>query len=270
MTKQTRDGDRGGRPRKSESRPIVVGLVVSAILHVLIIAVYPFAGPIFRGSDDFYPFSAVEPEGTPVIELVEIAPASPARPDDPLDLEDPGEPEANPEVPRFEDPQTPLGPRPRTAAERLRAGQGDPRLWDLERDLIDPTPDQLLRLRLLAAIDAMNDSAAAEAQAMLDALDWTHTDDDGKKWGVSPGKIHLGGLTIPLPFGFGPPPDYNGDQAEMAFRLGDIERAAGTQAARMSWKERREAMRKRREERRAREAEEKNGSEVKPDTTSAR
>ena len=68
---------------------------------------------------------------------------------------------------------------------------------------------------------------------------------------MSPGKLHLGDLTIPLPFGFGPPPDFSGDRADWAFRTADIERAASTLAVRRSWEERREAMMKRREELRA-------------------
>jgi hypothetical protein len=35
------------------------------------------------------------------------------------------------------------------------------------------------------------------------ARDWTFTDGEGKRWGVSPAGIHLGDLTLPVP-GFGP------------------------------------------------------------------
>jgi hypothetical protein len=32
-------------------------------------------------------------------------------------------------------------------------------------------------------------------------------DDKGGKWGVSPGALHLGSITLPLPIGFSTPPD---------------------------------------------------------------
>lgn len=261
------------RSRLSDRRQIAVGLGLSALVHLVAIFLYP----LLSGPPTVGPISPYQPlpqvvEGTTVIQLVEVAGPDPGDPDDPSPLLDPSDPEVEVVTPDLEGHRSPLAPRYRTAAERLRAGQGDPRLWSpVSPEVVAPTELELLQFRLLAAIEEMNDSAAAEALALLESMDWTHTDDEGKKWGVSPGKIHLGDITIPLPFGFGPPPDYNGDQAERAFRLADIERAAGTRAAQLSWNDRREAMRQRREERRAREeAEKASPPVVKPDTTSAR
>lgn len=138
--------------------------------------------------------------------------------------------------------------------------------------MTEPTPEEVARLLLLTALESMNDSAMIEAERAQRFTDWTYTDDDGGRWGVSPGRLHLGDLSIPLPFGFGPPPDYNGDQARRAFEFLDIDRAAGTRAVRESWKERLDAMRERRERQRAEEQGE--GGEgrpvARPDTTGVR
>ena len=204
-------------------------------------------------------------------------------PDDPVDLEVEDPHVDRPESPRLEDDGGAALPRwtpAQSALERLRISEGrDPRFWrPVDPDLIGPSPEQVMALRVAIAIEAANDSAAARAEEARRSLDWTHTDDEGRRWGVSPGKLHLGDLTIPLPFGFGPPPDFSGDRADWAFRTADIERAASTLAVRRSWEERREAMMKRREELRALrgEGEEKKKSDggsraieaVRPDTAS--
>ena len=142
----------------------------------------------------------------------------------------------------------------------------------LDESIGQPTDEEMARLRLLTAIESLSDSAMIEAERERRATDWTYTDDEGNRWGVSPGRLHLGSVSIPLPFGFGPPPDYNGDQARRAFELQDIDRAAGTRAVRESWKERVEAMRERREQRRAEEEaeEDEERPRVRPDTTGVR
>lgn len=232
-------------------------MALSALAHVLAVVVYSFStAPAARPALPAVAVPPVSPGGIEVVRLVEIDGQPPGDPSDPNEIEAPDEPDVVPEVPTFEDEGPRFPERYRTAAERLRAVIVDPRLLDaLEPGPIEPTPQEALELRILAAIEAMNDSATAEAARARAALDWTHTDEDGGKWGVTPGRLHLGDITIPLPFGFGPPPDYNGDRAEMAFRLSDIDRAAGSTAARQSWKERVEVMRQRREARRQAELE---------------
>ena len=273
MTQEARD-QRGGAPRRRVSHdPVLAGLVVSALAHVLLIALYPFFSAGYPESSSAPDQPAVsEAEGMRVLQVVEVSGSVIADPDDPEEIEDPGEPNVVPEVPDIEEDLRVRFPgRYRSAAERLRLGKGDPRLWaPLDLELAGPSRDQILQLRLLAAIESANDSAATDAERMREAMDWTHTDEDGNRWGISPGQIHLGDITIPLPYGFGPPPDYNGDQADWAFRMADIERAAGSVAARRSWKERMEVMRLRRERLRAEEDEDraKNPPVVKPDTTS--
>lgn len=261
-----------GDRRRAGSRSLWVGLAFSALAHILLVVLYPFLGA--RGPDraGVLVVPAVrEVEGMRAVQIVEIPGADVGDPGDPVQIEDPGQPDVDAEAPDLEDEfEVYIPGRYPSPGERLRVGEGDPRLWQpIDPELLAPTPHELLQLRLAAAIESANDSAMAEAERLAESLDWTHTDDQGRKWGVSPGRIHLGDTEIPLPFGFGPPPDYNGDQADWAFRMADIDRAAGTVAVRMSWKERMEVMRRRREARRAEEEAERERPPpvVRPDTT---
>ena len=277
--------DQRSEPRRSrarcrgERRGIVTGLVVSGLAHLLLIVLYPFfTAPYPTGLPvPFPPPPAPEPGGMQVVQIVEVITPEAVDPTEPVEIEPPDAPEETPEVPDFEEEQRVRFHRYLTAAERLRLSEGDPRLWrPIDPSRAAPSPEHLLETRLAIAIRNSNDSIAAAIEAELALTDWTHTDDEGKRWGVSPGKIHLGDITIPLPFGFGPPPDYNGDRSEMAFRIADINRAAGTAAVRKSWKERREVMKKRRDELRALKQKGKEKGKdakppvVKPDTTSSR
>ena len=283
MTNQAEDQrsePRGGRARRrGERRGIVTSLVVSGLAHLLVIVLYPFfTAPYPSGMPVPFPAQAApEPGGIQVLQIIEVVTPDPQDPMDPVEIDSPDEPDEVPQVADFEEEVPVEFHRYLSAAERLRLGQGDPRLWrPIDPSLAVPTPAHVLETRLAIAIRDSNDSIAAAMEAERAATDWTHTDDEGKRWGLSPGKIHLGDITIPLPFGFGPPPDYNGDRTEMAFRIADIERAAGTTAVRLSWKERREAMKKRREELRAlKQKGKEKGKDTKPpvimpDTTSSR
>lgn len=273
---------RGRARRRGERRGIVTGLVVSGVAHLLLIVLYPFfTVPYPEGVPVAAPPPpAAEPGGIQVVQIIEVVTPETGDPPDPVEIESPDDPGEAVEVADFEVDQ-PVRFEPYvSAAERLRLSPGDLRLWvPPDPSLAAPSMEHVLEVQLAIAIRDANDSMAAEIAAAMGATDWTYTDDEGKRWGVSPGKIHLGGLTLPLPFGFGPPPDYSGDRSEMAFRIADINRAASTGAVLQSWKERREAMKKRREElralrqqRKAKEEEEKVAKPpvIKPDTTSRR
>ena len=272
---------RGRARRRGDRRRIVAGLVVSGLAHLLVIVLYPyFTAPYPRGTlVPMAPPPTAEPGGIQVVQIIEVVTPETADPAEPVEIETPEEFVEEVETPDFVEEEPVRFHEYRSAVERLRLGEGDPRLWrPIDPELGAPPPEHVLQTALAYAIRASNDSLAAAIEEAMAATDWTHTDDEGKRWGVSPGKIHLGDITIPLPFGFGPPPDYNGDRAEMSFRLADIDRAASTAIVRRSWKERREAMKKRREELRAlRQKEKGKGKEevgkppvVKPDTTSSR
>jgi hypothetical protein len=111
--------------------------------------------------------------------------------------------------------------------DRLQPELVDPRLW--ERAGAPPEPEksdfERAKERVYARIEMLNDSLAAEGEAERRATDWTFTDKDGKKWGISPGmppKVHLGGKTVPLPFGFSPPPDQAKEARDRSRKLGEI------------------------------------------------
>lgn len=259
--------------RRAARRPFVAGLALSALVHLLSLVAYSFAtAPAPGGPTLAAPPRAAAPGGTQVVRLAETGTAPSDEPLDPVRIEDPEQPDVQPQAPALEDDVSAWTPRRYTsAAERLRSRSGDARLWmPIDPALVELTDHEILELELMIALEAMNDSAVAQAERARAALDWTRTDEDGNKWGVSPGRIHLGKITVPLPFGFGPPPDYSGDRAEMAFRIVDIDRAAGSVAARRSWKERAEIMRRRREERRQAEEEQAAAKAMaKPDTIPA-
>ena len=84
--------------------------------------------------------------------------------------------------------------RPRGLDPRLQPGSIDALRTDHER----------AALRAYARIRALNDSILAEMAAGERALDWTWTDEQGRRWGISPGKLHLGGIEIPLPVSTAP------------------------------------------------------------------
>jgi hypothetical protein len=90
----------------------------------------------------------------------------------------------------------------RTAAERLAPRVVDPRIW--RPMVLLPREPRLedVQARLAEAMEMLSDSALAEAERAMRARDWTVEDADGGRWGISPGKLHLGSVTLPLPIFF--------------------------------------------------------------------
>ena len=96
----------------------------------------------------------------------------------------------------------------RSVTERLSPRMGDPRLWTGPTEATPPlTRLDAARAELGSRIAAYNDSLRAAEEAAGRALDWTVEDADGKRWGISPGKLHLGSITLPLPVQFSTPAD---------------------------------------------------------------
>jgi hypothetical protein len=143
------------------------------------------------------------------------------------------------------------GTGPRTAAERLRPGEKDPRLWFiLPEEIVGLSPEQRLQLEMALAVRAMGDSAAAAAAMASAFTDWTYVDDEGRRWGFSPGQLHLGDITIPLPFGFEPPP--NSLAARRTQQDAAIAAQAARQEVRQTLRDRAAEIRRRRDAERAR------------------
>jgi hypothetical protein len=173
----------------------------------------------------------------------EVAPTAPA------DVGGPGE-EAEPGAEGVPGP---------TAAERLRPRAGDLRIWaPVNPEITRLSEVEIMRLLLSAELESAADSAALAEELARRATDWTYTDEEGRRWGVSPGKIHLGDVTIPLPFGFGAPPMVREQNAERLWAWDDIERGAARKGVQDFWKERAEAIRRRMD------------AERRPDTTGIR
>lgn len=141
-----------------------------------------------------------------------------------------------------------------TAAGELRPPPGDARLFG-EREnpaaVAPMTDQQRLEARLQRKIDAVNDSIlAAEGEARR-ATDWTIKGKDGSEWGISPGKLHLGHLTLPLPIYFEPPPGKRDEVEKRLSEWSEINRAADAAHNRAIFNDRVKAIRERKEKERA-------------------
>lgn len=187
--------------RRLHARVLWPALVVSAALHLLALF---FVG--FR-IDTSSELRAPPPRLlriVPVMQAYEIAVVDAEVPSIEAQLPEREKPvvEVTPIVPSGPAP----GIAPRAAREALdpsleRLRYRTPRTDVWRRS--DPPPrsgEEVVRERVAARLDAYNDSVAADAAASARATDWTVKDADGGRWGVSPGAVHLGSITLPLPF----------------------------------------------------------------------
>jgi hypothetical protein len=97
---------------------------------------------------------------------------------------------------------------------------------------------------LAERIGAFNDSVAGEAERARRSTDWTRTDSNGRRWGASPGKIHLGGVTLPGP-AFTPPPGQRDEIEKRAKQRAEIDRQADDAQRRRALEEQRRSARER-------------------------
>jgi hypothetical protein len=234
-------------------RALAVGIGASAVVHVFLILLYgsfmtEWGAPetVLALDSRASAFSDMR-----VIQVVEIEPPvlAPELPDElPVptadiqpDLVDAGLADADP----FELDERPRG---RSAASQLRVVSSDTRLWrQAMPEAFELTEGKRLELEIAGKLEEWADSVAGAIEAELALTDWTTTDDQGRKWGVSPGQLHLGDLTLPLPFYFGGNA-WQRDQANRrAWEDQDIARGVDAQALRSSWRERADAIRRRRE-----------------------
>jgi hypothetical protein len=253
----SRQPPRGPAPRRPRdpSWLLPAGLTASVLIHLVAFLVFRFDLRV----------TTVSPDDVRAQRLLALQPAMQV-----VDVR----PVATPEVPRVATPETvrpepaPFAPaitttpvQPPVSAEpplvrpgaerdpdllnRVRPKGTDPRLWvpPPPPDALDETTRALLPL--YATLDAWNDSTQAAALRAAKATDWTTTDANGNRWGISPGQIHLGKITLPLPFGFAPPPGRRDEIAGRVRSWGEIQRQAADADARATIAERAKAIRER-------------------------
>ncbi len=200
-------------------------------------------------------------EGTRIIPLREVTDPEEDRPEDPLTP--PTAVEAQP-VPveaagadegaeEMEEAPGEEEVAPVTNAERLRPPEvGDPRIWAfVDPELGELTDAERYQMSLWWRLALWYDSLGAAEEAERRALDWTYTDEQGGRWGVSPGRIHLGTLTLPLPDFFAVPSTQRERVDRLIQEWEQIERQAQTQAVWQSWREAAREIRERRDRERA-------------------
>ncbi|MDX1673460.1 MAG: hypothetical protein R3314_01565 [Longimicrobiales bacterium] len=230
--------------RARERRVLYVGLLVSAAIHLIVLGLA--GGWLEPDPEPARAPDAIMAEPPAGMRAIEIA-AEPAadRPRPPEEPEEPerereAEPEAAAEVARAE----PAGPADTlSAADRLAPRVVDPRLWEPMVILpLEPTLDDV-EARVGAAIELMSDSALAAAEAAVRARDWTVEDASGGRWGISPGQIHLGKVSLPLPIWIPLDVEADLDQQRWYGLERDLERARILE----SFEERVKAIRERRD-----------------------
>ena len=177
-----------------------------------------------------------EPEPQP-LEVVDVEPSEiPGAPGDPS-VENPeardvesddaaGMTNAQRLIPRFVDARIWFDPRdPFLYGERLaRFARADSAVRAILRDWLDS-------LRL-------------DDDVRRRAMDWTF-EKDGERWGISPAGLHLGDITIPIPFGFAPTGPRRREFEQAIRDLTEIQRQNLRADLEAIADERREAMRER-------------------------
>jgi hypothetical protein len=255
---------RGWRSAAVRRRRWATALTISAGVHLVALVLYSLATRTFLIPS----VGLVSPttststlDGTRLIPLREVRDPEETTPDEALSPLVPTDPETSPEpsegIEVGEAEEAQLGPEEEaqrvTNAERLRPPEvGDPRIWRfVDPDLGDLSDAERYQISLWWKLALWYDSLGAAEESERRALDWTYTDDEGGKWGVSPGVIHLGTLTLPLPDFFAVPSTQRERVDRLVQEWEQIERQARTQAVWQSWREAAKEIRERRDRERA-------------------
>lgn len=236
--------------RSRERRVLAVGLALSILVHIVVIGVVGgLLGERPEARDGPTPVVIEPPRGMRAVELSVPTGTDMTLPDmaapEPRSEEEPAAPPrqvADAELEQAEADDL-------TAADRLAPRLVDPRLW---RPVVllprEPTLADV-QARIRAAVELLSDSALAEADRAVRARDWTVEDADGGRWGISPGLLHLGKLTLPLPIAF--PVPMGPDERAAASEWYDIQEQAERAVLLESFEERVKAIRERRERERS-------------------
>lgn len=221
--------------RRHPARVRAVAFLVSAALHLLALLMYPTITVRFGEFDPAADVAGpVEVEGMEIVNLQESAADeldAPAEPDDAPTPESVIAVVPLPAAPGDDlEPRVEVAPPSEglSAADRLRPATYEEDLWmPFVPDAVTLTDAEVLRSIVYRQLEAFNDSMAIRAARAAEGTDWTYTDEDGNRWGISPGKLHLGSITIPLPFSFGAPAGASDDLLDAMAIDREIQRAAG-------------------------------------------
>ncbi|HSH76733.1 MAG TPA: hypothetical protein VLA09_13680 [Longimicrobiales bacterium] len=245
---------RSGSRRSGLGSPRTVrsAFAFSVVVHVLAVVIYPSLVRQIRPEAAAFPLSAAagSPGGIEVIRVVEVDVIQDVeRPEDPREIADVQVAAVRVEGPGLDEAPGIVLPTPGlTPAERLRPGLTDRRLWaPLPPEFSELSLEQREELLIAGRLNAWYDSVAAVAAADAAWKDWTFTDGDGGRWGVSEGQLHLGDITIPLPFAFDAPPG----QRDYMWQWNEISRQGARAAVQETVRDRLEAIRERRDRERA-------------------
>ncbi len=228
-----------------------VAAAISVATHAIVILSYPHLQPgVAPPPTPLAAPAPASPDGMRVVRLRALDEATPAPAPElepevvPAPEEAPVSPDAAPGV-VVADVGAPEGD-PRTAAERLRPFMNNPEVWrPIDPELLDLSLEDRARFEMAAVLNLWIDSITTAEAARVAAMDWTYTDADGGRWGFSPGRIHLGDITLPLPFNFGPNPSRINELRERDWEWMELERGAVAAAVEQSWRDRRRAIRAR-------------------------
>lgn len=189
-----------------------------------------------------------------------LVPVSDGAPQDPENAEEALEPtvqrpDQSPEtgLQKAEDPHISS-----SVLDRLKPRAGDLRLWAPVRTEPDEGSTEGLRLRLWAEMARQRDSVEAAESSVSASTDWSHVDQQGRKWGVSPGRFQLGNAALPFcggsfasyDCGFGIAPGRLEEAKEALWVNGELRRGEESLRIRQAWKEASTAIRARKEEER--------------------
>jgi hypothetical protein len=195
------------RGRDTYSRALPWALGVSFLVHVLLVL---FVSRLLDLSERGFlgsPPDVLPPEGIEVVDVPTPEPLQPLTEPERPDIR-PGEQEVIQVVPG--EPEEVGGAeaeperRGLTNAERLRAQFTDRRLWVPYPE--EPWPADVARAyaRADSAVRALLrvwlDSLSLSEEERRRATEWTFGEGD-EKWGISDKGLHLGDITIPIPFG---------------------------------------------------------------------
>lgn len=281
-----RGSGRRGRER-AYRRVLATAMVASLLFHLVGLLV--IGGWISIGTPEVSPRSVpAEPRETG-LEVVRLPETPPPAAEPPEETPPPRRPEEETEVvevrprPEAEEPAETteeeaagppaVGPPVEAEegrlsnAERLQPRLGDERLWvDFEHPITGERAERLARAdsALRAILRDWLDSLRLTEEQRQRAMDWTYRHGD-QRWGISSEGLHLGDITIPIPFGalF----QQGGPKAREARRaLQDLYEIRRQEARH----DRDEVLEERREEMRRRSREEAERREGEEDTTSVR